>query len=231
MSKKQPKFALITGCGQGGIGEALAKEYVRHDVVPIATVLPTESTEHLAEVGIVSFPLDVTIEESVVALKENVIRLTGGHLDFLVNNAGVCYTMTAIDTDVEEVKKMFDVNVFGPMRMVHHFHQLLIDSGGTIMNIGSIGGIIPYVYGSSYNASKAALHHWSSTLRVEMAPFSVKVLTIISGEVGTNFLKTDRHRTLPKESYFSPLAEEFEEHVRRVPCTKSAAKKSPEQKC
>jgi len=105
------------------------------------------------------------------------------------------------------------------MRMVHHFHQILIESGATIMNIGSIGGIIPYVYGSSYNASKAALHHWSSTLRVEMAPFGVKVLTIISGEVGTNFLKTDRYRTLPKESYFSPLAIEFEEHVRRVPVT------------
>jgi 1-acylglycerone phosphate reductase len=61
--------------------------------------------------------------------------------------SGICYTMTAIDTDVSAVQKMFDVNVFGPMRMVHHFHKVLIDSGSTIVNIGSIGGIIPYVYG------------------------------------------------------------------------------------
>jgi len=78
--------------------------------------------------------------------------------------------MTAIDTDVTEVQCMFDVNVFGPMRMVHHFHDFLIRSGGVVVNIGSIGGIVPYVYGASYNASKAALQHWSNTLRVEMAP-------------------------------------------------------------
>lgn len=98
--------------------------------------------------------------------------------------------MTAIDTDVDAVKNMFDVNVLGPMRMVHHFHDLLIKAAGTIVNIGSVGGIVPYVYGcrfarslnpcielllntssqASYNATKAALHHWSNSLRVEMAP-------------------------------------------------------------
>lgn len=55
--------------------------------------------------------------------------------------------MTAIDTDVKAVQRMFDVNLFGPMRMVHHFHDLLINAKGTIVNIGSIGGIIPYLYG------------------------------------------------------------------------------------
>lgn len=55
--------------------------------------------------------------------------------------------MTAIDTDVTAVQHMFDVNLFGPMRMVHHFHDMLIKSSGTIVNIGSVGGIVPYVYG------------------------------------------------------------------------------------
>lgn len=55
--------------------------------------------------------------------------------------------MTAIDTDIKPVQKMFDVNVFGPMRMVHHFHDMLIRSQGAVVNIGSIGGVIPYVYG------------------------------------------------------------------------------------
>lgn len=58
--------------------------------------------------------------------------------------------MTGIDTDVEQVQKMFNVNLFGPMRMVHHFHPLLIRARGTIVNIGSIGGIVPYVYGCRY---------------------------------------------------------------------------------
>ena len=55
--------------------------------------------------------------------------------------------MTAIDTDVAEVQNMFDVNVFGPMRMVHHFHDILINARGTIVNISSIGAITPYIYG------------------------------------------------------------------------------------
>lgn len=60
------------------------------------------------------------------------------------------YTMTAIDTDVRAVQKMFDVNVFGPMRMIHHFHDMLIRSSGVVVNIGSIGGVVPYVYGGEF---------------------------------------------------------------------------------
>ncbi|PFH62265.1 hypothetical protein XA68_14396 [Ophiocordyceps unilateralis] len=146
MSHEQ-KFALVTGCGKGGIGEALVKEFTRRRVHAIATILPSESSEHLTEEGITWFPLDVTIEKSVADLKQRVLDLTGGSLDVLVNNAGICYTMTAIDTDVNSVKRMFDVNLFGPMQMVHYFHDMIIRATGTIVNIGSIGGIVPYMYG------------------------------------------------------------------------------------
>jgi 1-acylglycerone phosphate reductase len=206
-------------CGQGGIGEALAKEYALRGLHPIATVLPSEKDTHLRDAGITCFHLDVTQDESILTLKRQVADLTEGFLDILVNNAGIAYTMTAIDTDVAEVQKMFDVNVFGPMRMVHHFHPLIIQATGTIVNIGSIGGIVPFVYGASYNATKAALHQWSNTLRVEMAPFSVKVLTVISGEIGTNILMRDANRELPPDSYYSPLAADFKRHVRRKPDT------------
>lgn len=64
------------------------------------------------------------------------------------------YTMTAIDTDVNAVKRMFEVNVFGPMQMVHHFHDMLIRAAGTIVNIGSIGGVVPYMYGGILTSSK-----------------------------------------------------------------------------
>ncbi|KAM6480593.1 NAD(P)-binding protein [Trichoderma sp. SZMC 28011] len=214
-------FALVTGCGKGGIGEALILEYTRRDIYAIATVLPNENSNHLSAAGIPWFPLDVTDEQSVINLKREISSITGGYLDILVNNAGICYTMTAIDTDVHAVKRMFEVNVFGPMQMVHHFHDMLIQASGTIVNIGSIGGVVPYMYGASYNASKAALHHYSNTLRLEMSPFNVKVLTVISGEVGTNILKNDAHRKLPEGSYYSPLAAEFEDHVKRTPKTTS----------
>ncbi|RYP59381.1 hypothetical protein DL769_008566 [Monosporascus sp. CRB-8-3] len=114
---------------------------------------------------------------------------------------------------------MFAVNVFGPMRMVRHFHPMLIKAQGKIVNIGSVGGIVPYVYGSSYNASKAALHHWGNTLRVEMKPLGVDVVNIISGEVSTNILKRDRdhNRQLPGTSFYRPLADEFSKHITRTP--------------
>lgn len=62
--------------------------------------------------------------------------------------------MTAIDTDVNAVKRMFEVNVFGPMQMVHHFHDMLIRATGTIVNIGSIGGVVPYMYGGTLTLSE-----------------------------------------------------------------------------
>ncbi|VUC37201.1 unnamed protein product [Clonostachys rosea] len=129
--------------------------------------------------------------------------------------------MTATDTDVGEVEKMFAVNLFGPMRMIRHFHPLLIKGKGTVVNIGSVGGIVPYVYGSSYNASKAALHHWGNTLRVELKPLGVNVVNIISGEVSSNILKRDqsRSRELPETSFYLPLRTEFSKHINRVPNT------------
>lgn len=55
--------------------------------------------------------------------------------------------MTAADTDVQQVERMFAVNVLGPMRMVHHFHKMIVRVKGVVVNIGSVGGIVPYIYG------------------------------------------------------------------------------------
>lgn len=66
-------------------------------------------------------------------------------------HSGIAYTMTAIDTDVSEVQRMFDINVFGPMRMVRSFHAMIIHAQGTIVNISSIGGLIPFLYGCKYS--------------------------------------------------------------------------------
>ncbi|KAI1261844.1 short chain dehydrogenase [Xylariaceae sp. FL1019] len=212
---------LITGCGKGGIGHSLAAEFKSLEYNVFATLLPHEPREHLTEAKIHAYTSDVTKDEEVAALKESIESQVSFGLDVLVN----CYTMTAMDTDVSEVEKMFRVNVFGPMRMVHVFHPLLIRAKGTIVNIGSVGGIVPYVYGSSYNASKAALHHWGNTLRVEMKPFDVKVINIISGEVGTNILKRDQQslRKLPENSFYRPLEKDFQTHVNRTPVTTTAA--------
>ncbi|KAI0393706.1 hypothetical protein F5Y17DRAFT_295940 [Xylariaceae sp. FL0594] len=210
---------LITGCGKGGIGHALANEFKQNGYLVFTTLLAHEPREHLTEAGIQAFTADVTSDDQITALRDTIDSVTHGKLDVLVNCAGVCYTMTAADTEVKEVEKMFAVNVFGAMRMVHIFHPLIIRAKGKIVNIGSVGGIVPYVYGSSYNASKAALHHWGDTLRVEMKPFDVSVVNIISGEVSTNILKRDHGRSLPEDSFYRPLEKNFANHVTRTPNT------------
>jgi 1-acylglycerone phosphate reductase len=74
-------------CGQGGIGEALVTKYREEGLHPIATILPSESSDHLLQVGITYFLLDVTSDESIIELKKQIDQLTGGFLDILVNNA------------------------------------------------------------------------------------------------------------------------------------------------
>ncbi|KAL2867459.1 short chain dehydrogenase [Aspergillus lucknowensis] len=199
------------------------------DIEVIATLLPHEDDKHLVSEGVHVTRTDVTKDESVEDLKNTVHKITGGRLDILINNAGICeyamrlgYTMPATDTEVAEVEKMFKVNIFGPMRMVHYLHPQLIEAKGVVVNIGSIGGVCPYVYGASYNASKAALHHYGNTLRVEMRPFGVRVVNIISGEVSTNILKNDHGRSLPpasEDSVYYPKNDDFQAHLYRKPNT------------
>ena len=73
---------------------------------------------------------------------------------------------------MSEVRQLFEVNLFAVMVMVQKFIKLLIASpNGKIVNIGSIAGVMPYPFGSAYNASKAALHSFGDNLRVELKAF------------------------------------------------------------
>ena len=118
------------------------------------------------------------------------------------------YTVPALDIDLSEAKAMFDTNVFAIMRLVQVFSPLLIEAKGTIVMIGSLAGVMPYVFGSIYNAGKAALHAYANTLRVELAPLGVSVITIVTGGVKSNLARTER--SLPKDSYYSGVAAEYE---------------------
>lgn len=83
----------------------------------------------------------------------------------------------ATDLEIKQANAIFDVNLYGPMRMVKEFAAMLIASGdGRIVQIGSTAAVIPVPFSSVYNASKAALHAYSNTIRVELAPFKYVAL-------------------------------------------------------
>ena len=82
---------------------------------------------------------------------------------------------------MSEAKALFDVNVFAVIEVTKAFAPLLIASKGTVINIGSVAGTQPVPWQGYYNASKAAINHLTSQLRLELSPFGVNAICIVTG--------------------------------------------------
>ncbi|KAF2460431.1 hypothetical protein BDY21DRAFT_164764 [Lineolata rhizophorae] len=212
MATDDRKSALVTGCSPGGIGNSIAREFHSKGLRVFATARKAETIADLSELGIEALSLEVHKPESIHALKEEIEKRAGGQLDYLVNNAGRNYTVPALDVDFDEVQMTFEVNVFAVMRMCKAFAPMLMQTKGTIVQVGSLAAIMPYVFGSTYNASKAALHAYSDTLRLELEPFGVKVVTIYTGGIKSNIARTER--SLPPDSYYLPVNEDYQRRLK-----------------
>ncbi|KAL0780319.1 hypothetical protein CaCOL14_004803 [Colletotrichum acutatum] len=199
------KTVLITGCTPGGIGHALAKEFHSKGLHVIATARRPEVLSDLSDLGLTTLPLDVTNSDSIAVCKARVSELTGGRLDFLVNNAGLTHTVPATDINMDEVRQTFETNVFGVMAMVQAFVPLLIPARGLIIMISSLSAISPYVFGSVYTATKGALNSYSRTLRQELRPFGVRVMISMTGTVKSQIAKLNRE--LPPNSLYTRVKE------------------------
>ncbi|KAL1721485.1 hypothetical protein EV715DRAFT_271115 [Schizophyllum commune] len=213
-SSNSKKTALITGCSSG-IGAALAKEFLTQGFHVIATARRPEVLSDLAALGATTIALDVASDESVEHAKDEVVALTGGKIDILVNNAGMSEGHSpAADLDLANVQAMFNTNVFGAMRMVKAFVPLLVASGGDarIANLGSVSGVIPYPFACVYASTKAALHSYNDTIRVELAPLGIKVINLCTGGVQSNITRQAPPRPLPETSFYKPL----EEHILKI---------------
>ena len=134
-----PKYVLITGCSAGGIGSALAVAFQKRGLSVFATGRDLSKLLHLAELANVTLlVLSPTSAESVQGAVEKVKAATGGKLDYLVNNAGQTVFMPTLDFDIELAKEMFDINVWGAVRVTQAFADLVIAAKGTVVNICSI---------------------------------------------------------------------------------------------
>jgi 1-acylglycerone phosphate reductase len=105
---------------------------------------------------------------------------------------------------------MFDVNVFAVITVTQAFAPLLIASRGTIINIGSIAGNFPMPWQGYYNASKAAVNLLISQLRIELAPFNVNAICVITGGIKTKFFENQPPTKVPESSLYYPGREEIE---------------------
>ncbi|KAJ6470259.1 NAD-P-binding protein [Mycena vitilis] len=207
MSRK--KNVLITGCSSGGIGHALAIEFHAKGCHVFATARRLDSMRDLSAQGIETLRLDVTDLNAIRTIRDEISAATGGTLDVLVNNAGQAYPVAITDMELDRIREIFEVNLFAPMAMVKEFSRLLIAGGDArVVQIGSISGIMPVPFSAAYNASKAGLHSFCNTARVELAPFGVKVINILSGGVQSN---VSRGGTLPEDSLYKVMEDLYQE--------------------
>lgn len=144
---------LITGCSAGGIGSALAEEFHARGHHVFATARSLSKMSHLESLpNITLLELDVTSEDSINAAVKFVAAKTDSKLDYLVNNSGQAMTMPALDTDLDQAKKLFDVNFWGVVAVTQAFSPLVIAATkGTIVDIASLATVfyVPWM-GSSH---------------------------------------------------------------------------------
>lgn len=182
------KSVLITGCSKGGIGSALAAEFQGRGLHVFATARSLSKMDHLSNLPNVSLLcLDVTDAASIEAAAAQV-RAATGRLDYLVNNAGTQHVAPVLETSLEEARAIFDVNFFGVMLTARSFLPMLLASKGSIVNICSISGHVHAPWMGIYQASKAAAEMLSETMRLELQPLGVRVVSLVTGAVDTNIM-------------------------------------------
>jgi 1-acylglycerone phosphate reductase len=132
-------------------------------------------------------------------------------LDRLAENddCGLGTPTPLIDCPMQLFRDIFEVNIFGVVMMCQEFVRLLIAAEGLIVNIGSVAPMMPLLYTGPYNASKGALHAYGDTLRVELKPFNVHVMTIISGSITSQITRDGKDAQIRDDSLYRPASEGF----------------------
>ena len=204
------KNVLITGCSSG-VGYALALEFNRRGYKVWATARKPETVAELKEKNIHVAPLDVTQEDQVQQVVRQIQDEHGG-IDILVNNAGYGGMGPVVETPGDELERQFATNVFAPMSLVRAVAPgMIARKNGTIINIGSISGVLVTPFSGSYCASKAALNALSDALRLELKPFGIEVITVQPGAIRSRFADNANkvlERIWKDDSWYKPIEDQ-----------------------
>jgi NAD(P)-dependent dehydrogenase (short-subunit alcohol dehydrogenase family) len=208
------RAVLITGASRG-LGRAIALGVASKGFQAWAGVRSQEAVVEIEELArqrklpLRGLILDVTSEETTTAAFRT-IREAGGRLYGVINNAGVTARAFFEDYPEETIRKIFEVNLFGVMRVTRHaLPDLRMNGGGRIINISSIGGRIGSNSVTPYIASKFGLEGFSESLAIELRPFDIHVSVVSPGIIKTDIwdetnriLPSARNRESPYYRYF-----------------------------
>jgi len=183
------KAVLITGCSSG-IGHATASLLVKEGWTVYATARKPETLGDLERAGCRTLALDVVDEASMSAAVDAVVQAEGA-VGVLINNAGYSQSGAVESVPLELVRRQFETNVFGLVRMC----QLVLPGmrsqrWGRIVNLSSMGGRLTFPGGGFYHATKYSVEAISDALRFEVRGFGVEVIVVEPGLIVTNFGET-----------------------------------------
>ncbi|KAF9162894.1 hypothetical protein DFQ26_003137 [Actinomortierella ambigua] len=202
------KIVLVTGCTTGGIGYETAKAFEKSGCRVYAAVRRLDSITGIDGLDIHKIYMDVLDEVSIKKAVEDIVAKEG-RIDIVFNNAGVGLARPLIDMDAETTRKLLDTNITSVILVSKYVAPQMIRQGaGLIVNVGSVTAYATTPFGGLYAASKAAVHSLSNCMRLELAPFGVKVSIVAPGaiksNIGDNNLKAFY---LPENSYYQTLLE------------------------
>lgn len=184
------KVVVVTG-GRRGLGSALVDEVLQRGARKVYSTAREAYSD--TRPGVVTRGLEVRLQDSVAALADE-----AGDAEIVINNAGILLPDSLLTGRMEDVDATFDVNVFGPLRVVRAFAPILArNGGGAIINVHSV---LSWLGGSgAYGASKAAAWSLTNSLRAELKQQNTQVLGVHAGFIDTamvadiNLPKTPPH--------------------------------------
>ncbi|HXY46363.1 MAG TPA: SDR family oxidoreductase [Thermoplasmata archaeon] len=184
-----PGPVLVTGTSSG-IGRRIVETLSEQGHAVFAAVRKEADQAPLAALpNVTPILLDVTHDDSVRA-SARMVREAGRGLYGLVNNAGTVDLAPLLDTSIEDLSRLLDVNVYGMHRMVRACFPLLRQAHGRIVNIGSINGVYPDIFEGSYCMSKYAVEAYTDVLREEFAPLGIGVSVVEPGGFRSNIVSS-----------------------------------------
>jgi len=207
--------ALITGCSSG-IGRALADAFrdAGHEVW--ATARKPEDVAQLAAAGFTARQLDVNDGQALTQLAEE-LEASHGRLDMLINNAGYGAMGPLLDGGVDAMRQQFETNVFAVVGVTRALFPLLRRARGLVVNIGSVSGVLVTPFAGAYCASKAAVNALSDALRLELAPFGIRLMEVQPGAIASQFASNAQRQAdqvLAADSPWWPLREYVQARAR-----------------
>lgn len=180
------KTALITGCSSG-IGRAAADAFREEEWTVYATARDEADVSDLEMAGCETAVLDVTDDEDVETVVDELIADTG-RIDCLVNNAGYGQFGPIEDVPTDRVRAQFETNVYGPHRLTRAVLPHMRDRGtGTIVTLSSTVGRFATPGRGVYAGSKSALEAMNDALRAEVADYGIDIAVVAPGPVATGF--------------------------------------------